>query len=214
VQGLATNNKITPEIIASLKSVSEVALSPDGKWIAYTVRSPRDEGDAPGGSRYRIWLVDADGKNLRALTAKEYNSQSVHWFSNSRRIAFLSRRGEGSKQQVYAMAIDGGEAEALTSEKEGVGSAKFSPDEKLIAFTRQDAETAEEKENKKLGKDWRVVGADFKYTRLHIHDLQAGQDPLLPDNQIPFGLLVLEDQGPCGHIPGADVLFQSGGDNA
>ncbi len=183
-QALTANKRITPDIIASMKIVTEVELSPDGQRIAYTVRSPRDEGEAPGSYRYRVWLVDTEGKNPRPLTAKGYNSQSIHWFSDSKRIAFLSRRGEGSKQQIYTIAIDGGEAEPLTSEKDGVGSAKFSPDEQLVAFTRQDTDTPEEKENKKAGKDWRVVGADFKYTRLYIHDRQSGQTRLLTENNL------------------------------
>jgi dipeptidyl aminopeptidase/acylaminoacyl peptidase len=177
-----SNQTITPEVVASMKLVTEVALSPDGHWIAYTLRSPRDEGEAPGGYRYQLWLVDKDGKNARPFTAKEYNAQSIYWFKNGKRIAFLSRRGD--QQQVYAIPWDGGEAVPLTSEKDGVASFKFSPDEKLIAFTRADAETLHEKENTKKGKDWQIIGGNLKYTRLYLYDLGTGQTRLLTQDHL------------------------------
>lgn len=177
------NRTITPEIVASMKLVTEVALSPDGQWIAYVVRSPRREGEKPGGYHYQLWLVDTEGKDPHPLTAREYNARSIHWFKDSKRIAFLSRRGKRT-QQIYTIRIDGGEAQPLTSEKHSIANYAFSPDEQLIAFTRRDAPTPEEEENKKRGRDWRVVGQDFKYLRLYIHDLGTRETRLLTDENL------------------------------
>ena len=184
VQTAAAEKTITPEIVASLKTVTEVALSPDGRWIAYTVRSPREEGEKPGGYHYQIWLVNVKEGKPRPLTAKAFNSRAISWFKDSRRIAFLSKRGKDAKQQIYTIRIDGGEAEALTHEVDGISNYKFSPSEKMIAFTRRDKETKEEKENKKKGRDWRVVDKHYKYNRLYILDLEKEETRLLTEEDL------------------------------
>ena len=58
-----------------LKSLGDLALSPDGKTAAFTVTTY----DFHKGKRTQaIWLVDADGGNLRQITAGEsYGLQSL-----------------------------------------------------------------------------------------------------------------------------------------
>ena len=57
--------QLLPEDIVSLRDVSDVELSPDGKTVAYVLRvpSPLDE---PGRAHSQIWLVDAAGKHAAA----------------------------------------------------------------------------------------------------------------------------------------------------
>ncbi len=174
----AAEKTITPEIVASLSTVTEVAMSPDGKWIAYTVRL-RSEEEGPAGYNYRIWLVDTKGQHARPMTAAEFSAHAIYWFKDSQRFAFLSKRGEKAKQQLYMLDIRGGEAQALTDLEKGLSNYKFSPDESRIAFVRRDEPTKEEKENKKKGKDWRVVDTNYKFNRLYVLDLKSGETSLV-----------------------------------
>jgi Tol biopolymer transport system component/DNA-binding winged helix-turn-helix (wHTH) protein len=60
-------------------------VSPDGKKIAYmSIR----RGELPN-----VWLMDADGRNAIQLTADETAEHKPSWFRDSRRVAYLSKRG-------------------------------------------------------------------------------------------------------------------------
>ena len=55
--------QITPEQITQLQAVGTVALSPDGRWVAYTLSQPRaPEEDTVAGLRpySELWLAPDD----------------------------------------------------------------------------------------------------------------------------------------------------------
>jgi Tol biopolymer transport system component/DNA-binding winged helix-turn-helix (wHTH) protein len=61
-------------------------LSPDGKKIAYmSIR----QGELPN-----VWVMDADGANAIQLTSDETADHKPAWFSDSRRVAYLTKRGK------------------------------------------------------------------------------------------------------------------------
>src|SRR5438105_734351 len=65
VTAFADKRAFTIEDLYRAKTISELALSPDGKTIAFTLATP----DLARGKRTsRIWLIDADGQNARQLT--------------------------------------------------------------------------------------------------------------------------------------------------
>ncbi len=60
-------------------------LSPDGKKIAYmSIR----QGELPN-----VWVMDADGTDAIQLTSDETADHKPAWFSDSRRVAYMSKRG-------------------------------------------------------------------------------------------------------------------------
>lgn len=60
--------------------------SPDGKKIAYmSIR----QGELPN-----VWVMDADGTNAIQLTADETADHKPAWFADSRRVAYMSKRGK------------------------------------------------------------------------------------------------------------------------
>lgn len=111
-------SKWTPENMITYKRLTGTALSPDGKWIAYTVSEPLLEGEK---SEYRthIFLVSADGKVDFQLTQGEKSCTNPQWSPDGNWLAFLSSRG-GEKNNVWLIRPHGGEAEKLTEAKSGV----------------------------------------------------------------------------------------------
>ena len=60
--------------------------SPDGKKIAYmSIR----QGELPN-----VWVMDADGRNPLQVTSDETADHKPAWFSDSRRVAYMSKRGK------------------------------------------------------------------------------------------------------------------------
>jgi len=113
-----------------LKDVESPRVSPDGRTIAYVVRT-RDL--AKGKRTARIWLVDADGTNRRPLTNGEKQDTDPRWAPDGRSVAFVSDRSGSA--QLWLIPRDGGEATKLTDVATGVSEPQWAPAGGLLAFT-------------------------------------------------------------------------------
>ncbi len=120
---------ITFDDLIKLHRVAEAQISPDGKWVAYTVATPDMEANR-GASN--IWVVPAAGGPTMQLTQSGHDSSPV-WSPDGKTLAFLSSRSGDS--QVYLLSMDGGEAHALTKISSGTDIVKWSPGGKTLAFT-------------------------------------------------------------------------------
>jgi len=120
---------ITFDDMIKLHRIAEPQISPDGKWVAYTVSTP--DMDANRGVS-NIWVVPAAGGAAMQLTQSGHDSSPV-WSPDGKTLAFLSSRS--GESQVYLLSMVGGEAHALTKLSTGADMVKWSPDGKTIAFT-------------------------------------------------------------------------------
>ena len=120
---------ITFDDMIKLHRVAEPQISPDGKWVAYTVATPDMDANRNASN---IWLVSTEGGAPIQLTQSGHDSSPV-WSPDGKMLAFLSSRAGDS--QVYVLPMDGGEAHAWTHLSTGADIVKWSPDGKTIAFT-------------------------------------------------------------------------------
>jgi dipeptidyl aminopeptidase/acylaminoacyl peptidase len=120
---------ITFDDLIQMHRVGDAQVSPDGKWVAYSVSTP--DMDANRGVS-NIWIVPTAGEAALQLTQSGHDSSPV-WSPDGKTIAFLSSRSGDS--QVYLLSMDGGEPKPLTTISTGVDIVKWSPDGKTIAFT-------------------------------------------------------------------------------
>lgn len=119
---------ITFDDLISMHRVSDPRLSPDGKWIAYTVATPDKETNQIVSD---IWMVGTSGSEPRQIT-RGGSDQRARWSPDGKKLAFLS--GRGGTAQVYSISPAGGEATRLTSVPSGADNELWSPDGKTIAF--------------------------------------------------------------------------------
>src|SRR5580693_2517394 len=125
----AGKHAITFDDMIQMHRVGEAQVSPDGKWVVYSVSTP--DMDANRGAS-NIWIVPTNGGAPLQLTQSGQDSSPV-WSPDGKTIAFLSSRSSDS--QVYLLSMDGGEAKPLTHISTGVDLAKWSPDGKTILLT-------------------------------------------------------------------------------
>lgn len=143
--------------LVTLNRILGQAVSPDGKWVVYTLRTTDLEANK---GLTDLWLVGIDGKDLRRLTTDPASDTTPVWSKDSQYVYFLSTRSE--TQQVWRIAINGGDATKVTDEKLDVDNLKISPDGTKLAYTMEIypndsvADTVkkleEEKKNKATGK--------------------------------------------------------------
>jgi dipeptidyl aminopeptidase/acylaminoacyl peptidase len=125
----AAKHDVTFQDLIHMHRVSEPQISPDGKWIAYTVSTPDLEANRNASN---IWLVAVSGAASIQLTQSGHDSSPV-WSPDGKTLAFLSSRSGNS--QVYLLSMEGGEAQEFTHLSTGADIVKWSPDGKSIAFT-------------------------------------------------------------------------------
>ncbi|MSR32869.1 MAG: S9 family peptidase [Gemmataceae bacterium] len=110
--------------------LNDAQISPDGKWIAYSVTRVDFEGNK---SSSNLWVTASDGKSPpRRLTATEKKDRHPRWSPDGKRILFESTRS--GESQLWIIDINGGEARQITSLATEASSAIWSPDGKQIAF--------------------------------------------------------------------------------
>ena len=129
-----TRRAVTVDDYFAIKRVSDPRVSPDGRWVAYTVSTTALADDK---SETRIWMAPAAGGDPIPLTLKGTSASSPRWSPDGKWLGFLAARNEG-QTQVWLLNRLGGEAEQLTELKQGVEGFNWSPDGTSLALLVRD----------------------------------------------------------------------------
>jgi len=113
-----------------LKRISDPQISPDAKWVAFTVQTV----DVAANSKpSQVWVVPLEGGAPRQITRDGTSNQRPRWSPDSSRIAYISNRSGSS--QIWLMAPDGSAAKAVTNLSTEADGELFSADGKNLVFT-------------------------------------------------------------------------------
>jgi dipeptidyl aminopeptidase/acylaminoacyl peptidase len=123
----------------AMKQVSEIAVSPDGAFLAYTVSHYDLDTD---GSKSAVWMQTTAGSEPVRMTTADSAAWSPQWSPDNRYLAVLSDRKDG-RTQVWLLDRRGGDALQLTEFRQGVRSYEWSPDGTRMLLIVQDPSPAD-----------------------------------------------------------------------
>ena len=116
--------------------VRDAQISPDGKWVAYTVNTVDGAADK---SDTDVWITSWDGKQQLRMTSSTENESSPRWSPDGRWLSFLSSRpGKAKGNQVWLLDRNGGEAQQFTDVKGRLTSYDWSPDARQLLLVMAD----------------------------------------------------------------------------
>ncbi len=130
---------------------ADLAWSPDGRRLAFTVKEPKaadaaddaprvydrmryktDEGFFLDGRRRHVWIVDAEGGEPRRLTDGDWDDAQPAWSPDGSEIAFVSNRTEARERNtvadVWVAAAGDGALRRVTDERGTYSNPAWSPD--------------------------------------------------------------------------------------
>jgi dipeptidyl aminopeptidase/acylaminoacyl peptidase len=120
---------LTVDDMLAMRRISDPAVSPDGKQVAFAVRDT--DVDANRG-RLDIWLAGTDGSNVRQITTHPDNDQDPQWSADGAWLYFTSSRSGSA--QVWRIRPTGGEAEQVTRLPTDINGFKLFPDGKRLVL--------------------------------------------------------------------------------
>jgi dipeptidyl aminopeptidase/acylaminoacyl peptidase len=155
--------RMTIENSLAIKQAGAPQLSPDGKWVAYTI----SEWDRKENARVsHVWLASTSGGRSVKLTNGLKGESSPQWSPDGLSLSFLAERDK--ETQIWILPVLGGESDRLTSEENDIQSYCWSPDGTQIAYITRDVpkDKAEREKKRKEKFDTIVVDSDFSYSHL------------------------------------------------
>jgi dipeptidyl aminopeptidase/acylaminoacyl peptidase len=126
---LAQTKPLTINDLLKFRRVGDPQLSPDGRWVAYTISDLNWDANR---RVTQIYLVSVDGGEPKQLTNAAQSSSTPRWSPDGRRLAFISAREGGA--QVWTIDIATNEQKKVTSISTGASDPVWSPDGRMIAF--------------------------------------------------------------------------------
>ena len=157
-----------PEDALRLKRCISAAISPDGEWIAYTVEVPREPDEEPGPAYSELHLVSTGPGTVRPYITGKVNVLSPRFSPDGVRIAFLLRRGDKAKTQVWMIPVSGGESVPITKSKTGVSAFRWHPAGDRIAYIATSPESGREKELDDKGYGFVYFEENLRHRNLYM----------------------------------------------
>ncbi len=166
----------SPADVMKTRNCSAAVLSPDGRWVAFTVSVPRDLKDEPGPAYSELHVLSvADGLARPFITGK-VRIAAPQWRPDGKAISFITSRGENQQAQVWSIPLAGGEASVLTSSATSVLQYRWHPAGDKLFYTASTSQSERQRELRRRGFNFIYYEEDIPHRNLYLLDLARPAD--------------------------------------
>ena len=197
--------------IQRLQQVGDPQLSPDGRWVSYTVT-----GCDPGTDRKvtQLWRVRWDGRDNARITHGPHSATKPRWSPDGRELTFLAPgEGEETGTQVWALGVADGHPRLLTRVRGDVQQYAWSPDGKRLALVIAPVEESNDAGapgpmvfDRYHFKEYDGYVQHARVSRIHLFDLETRELSPLTDSS------EFEESDPGWSPDGRRIAFVSNRD--
>ncbi|HEX5405833.1 MAG TPA: S9 family peptidase [Pseudonocardiaceae bacterium] len=157
---------IKPELVIDGRLPNSPAVSPDGRWVAYTVAPFGRPGEH---QQSELWIAAVDGSTSRRLAMPDGNVTAPRWSSDSGSIFFRSDHDAPGKARLCRLTPADDDRQALTSWHGTIEQHVPLVDPELVAITATDEPP------KRAERDDADVRTQPKPARLRVLNTRTGQ---------------------------------------
>ena len=168
---------LTPLDVAKLKKVGDAVISPDGRYVAYTLKVQRtlfEDEDGPAYTHLYVW--DAE-RGSRPFVTSPSGVSGIRWTPDGKAISFLAMRGDDLYESLYKIPVDGGEAQQVLSHFSDILHYDWSPDGKRIVFSAPPPLDLDNEDLKDQGFTQEVYEEDIETNHLWIANASGEGEP-------------------------------------
>ncbi|MFA5649082.1 MAG: S9 family peptidase [Bacteroidales bacterium] len=122
------NGILTPEVLWSFGRLGEVAVSPNGEKVAYTVSYYSIEQNR---SNSELFVMNADGTNNKQITTTSASEFNIVWV-NDGSLSYISTEGETA--QIWTINPDGTNPKKISNFESDINGFSISPKGDKILF--------------------------------------------------------------------------------
>src|SRR5258706_2207449 len=85
ITGSASAKGLTIEDMLAMQRVSDPQVSPDGKWVAFSLRDTDDDANK---GRLDVYVAAVDGGSVTRLTTSDANDTDAKWSADGKWLYF------------------------------------------------------------------------------------------------------------------------------
>jgi len=174
-----TARTLTLEETVTLSHVGQAEISPNGKYVAYTLVNPRIPYIDDDGSHFvELHLTDLDG-NTRPFITGNVNVSSISWGPKGQHIYYTAKRNDDEFSSIYRIPVDGGESVKLISHDNNIGLFSINSQGNTLVFIAKSSQLKHEESLKAKGFKAEIYEESDEFNHLYKVDLNS--DDLEPE---------------------------------
>ena len=183
---------LTPQNLFDIKTVAEVAISPNKDYIAFTLNVPRPFDHTVGGDYRELYLYNVRNENIIPFITGNRSIFSIGWNPAGDAVTFRANLPGIPGVQVHAISVHGGESYPLTRHPGGVGAYEFI-DAQTLAIVSLAPANPEMLEVRAKGFDIEVFEEEYRHQNLYRYDLNTHETRQLTHEVTVFDYTVSPD---------------------
>lgn len=185
--GAQTKRPFTVDDKLNMIRIGSVLMSPDGRQVFYS----KTELDwDKNKSKTTYYMISADGGEPQQYIG-DAGGGSFQFSPDGKYLSF-TRKAE-KYRQLYLLPTSGGEAVRYTSHRGGIGSYRWSKDERKIFFSARETLSDEDQNEHDLGADPVFIDegpngkSEEHWSNLWVFDIASKKERRITDEELLFG---------------------------